>query len=413
MNGGFCLHLRGYLTPECKPLDFNTSRHGLRRILHNLFRKETQSEGIVFSRPLALLESDDWGRVGVRDREGFDQLRANGIRLGEHPYDLYTLETANDVGELAALLMRHRDSSGRPASLVMNFCLANLDFTRMKAAAYRRVELLSLGNGLPGGWSRPGLFEAYKKGIRQGVFYPATHGLTHFCPLAMENALAENADRARLLRTFWEAETPYVYWRMPWIGYEYWNPGKPQAGFLRPQRQRELIQQSCSESLAFFGRKAVSACAPGYRANRDTHRAWAESGVRVVQNGTGSGLQAPYIDEFGLLHVFRAIDLEPALKEIQTKKYLEIACACVARGIPIVISVHAINFHSSLKDFRSTTLNALDSLLTALESKFPDLLYVNHEELYKAATDGTLPSGERYAAPGTRMLRRPELQEAL
>jgi len=41
------------------------------------------------------------------------------------------------------------------------------------------------------------------------------------------------------------------------------------------------------------------------------------------------------------------------------------------------------------------------------------LLYVNHEELYKAATDGTLPSGERYAAPGTRMLRRPELQEAL
>ena len=384
----------------------------LRSFLHNIFGKATQPQGITFSRPLVVLESDDWGRVGVRDRDGFDQIRANGIRLGEHPYDLYTLETAEDASELAALLMRHRDSSGRSASLVMNFCLANLDFKKMTSAGYRCVELLSLSNGLPGRWSRPGLFDAYKKGIRQGVFYPAMHGLTHFCPLAVENALAENGDRTRLLRTFWEAETPYIYWRMPWIGYEYWNAEKPQ-GFLRPQPQRELIQLSCSEFLAFFGRKAASACAPGYRANRDTHQAWAESGVRVVQNGTGSGLQAPYIDEFGLLHVFRAIDLEPALKEVETKKYLEIASACIVRGIPIVISVHAINFHSSLKDFRTPTLSALDSLLTALELKFPDLLYVNHEELYEAATDGTLPSGERPTTPGARLRKSPELQEAL
>src|SRR5262249_40627185 len=227
------------------------------------------------------------------------------------------------------------------------------------------------------------------------------------------NALAENGDRARLLRAFWKAETPYVYWRMPWIGYEYWSPEKPQPGFLRQQRQRELIQQSCSEVLALFGRKVVSAGAPGYRANRDTHGGWAENSIRVVQNGTGSGLQAPYIDEFGLLHVFRAIDLEPALKEVETKKSLEIACACVTRRIPIVISVHAINFHSSLKDFRTPTLNALDSLLTSLESKFPDLLYLNHEELHKAATDGILPSGDSYTAEGARMQRKPELQETL
>ena len=381
----------------------------MRRILHNLFRKETQYEGIVFPRPLVLLESDDWGRVGVRDREGCDQLRANGIRIGEHPYDLYTLETAQDVNRLAALLGQHRDSSGRSASLVMNFCAANLDFTRMKAGGYRRVELRSLAEGLPGGWSRPGLFEAYKKGVRQGVFYPAMHGLTHFCPLAVENALAENGDRARLLRTLWEAETPYIHWRMPWVGYEYWNPEKPHAGFLKAPRQRELIQRACSDFLSFFGRHAVSACAPGYRANHDTHQAWAENGVRVVQNGTGSGLQAPYIDEFGLLHVFRAIDFEPALKEVETGKYLEIASACVARGIPIVISVHAINFHSSLKDFRSPTLNALDSLLTALESKFPELLYVNHEELLNAAVNGV----ECLDVEGRGLRKTPELQETL
>jgi hypothetical protein len=35
-----------------------------------------------FSRPLVLLQSDDWGRVGARDREGYEPLRASGIRLG-------------------------------------------------------------------------------------------------------------------------------------------------------------------------------------------------------------------------------------------------------------------------------------------------------------------------------------------
>jgi hypothetical protein len=64
---------------------------------------------LVFSRPLVILQSDDWGRVGIRDREGLDWLRSRGLRLGERAYDLYTLETAEDVAAVAALLGRHRD----------------------------------------------------------------------------------------------------------------------------------------------------------------------------------------------------------------------------------------------------------------------------------------------------------------
>ena len=60
-------------------------------------RQNAPAHAFAFDRPLVLLQSDDWGRVGVRDREGYEQLRASGIRLGEHPYDFYTLETADDV----------------------------------------------------------------------------------------------------------------------------------------------------------------------------------------------------------------------------------------------------------------------------------------------------------------------------
>ena len=323
----------------------------------------------------------------MRDKEGFESLRSRGLRLGEHPYDLYALETADDVAALASLLVRHRDSCGRSPCLGMNFCTSNLDFTKMRARKFERVELLALAEGLPGRWSRSGLIESYRAGIRQGVFDPALHGLTHFCPTAVENALAEDGEHARLLRLLWEAETPYIYWRMPWIGYEYWNPEKPRAGFLSAERQQDLIQRACQEFSALFGTRPASACAPGYRANRDTHRAWKKAGIRVIQNGSGSGLRAPHLDDFGLLNLYRTIDFEPSQKELEIEKYLQIAGSCFSRGWPVIISIHSINFHSSLKDFRTATLVALDSLLAALEEKFPELLYVHDEDLYAIVKD--------------------------
>jgi hypothetical protein len=356
----------------------------------NLFHRRTASPGFAFSRPLVILESDDWGRVGVRDREGYDQLRAGGLRIGEHPYDLYTLETADDVTALASLLARHQDSTHRPPCLVMNFCTFNLDFKKMRARGFKTLELLALAQGLPGGWSRPGLLESYRSGIAQGVFHPALHGATHFCPMAVENATAisDAGTRYRFLRLLWEADTPYIHWRMPWIGYEYWNPEKPHAGFIPAERQRLMVKQACEGFAALFGAAPTSACAPGYRSNQDTHRAWSEAGVHVAQNGTGSGLRPPRMDGLGLLHLYRTVDFEPSHKELDKEKYLQIATSCFARGLPLVISVHSINFHSTLKDFRTATLAALDELLTALETRYPDLLYVNHEDIYSMVTEG-------------------------
>jgi hypothetical protein len=262
----------------------------------------------------------------------------------------------------------------------------------MKAQGYKGIELIPLSEGLPGSWSRPGLLEAYRDGTRRGIFYPAMHGLTHFCPAAVENTLAKGGERAALLRLFWEAETPYIYWRMPWVGYEYWKPEKPNAGFLSAETQRLQINRARESFTALFDAAPVSACAPGYRANRDTYRMWVEVGIRVAQNGPSEGLNAPYIDGAGLLHLNRTIDLDPSHRELEVDKYLQIAGNSFARGLPFIISTHSINFHSTLKDFRTSTLSTVDSLLTALESKYPDLLYVHDQDLYNVVTQGAFQS---------------------
>src|SRR5438270_11072049 len=245
--------------------------------------------GFHFDRPLVLFQSDDWGRVGLHDQEGLQQLRARRLGLGERPYDFYTLETAEDLAGLSAVLKRHRDAGGRHPCIEMNFVVSNLDFGKMSSESFQQIHLLSLAKGLPAGWSRPGLMEAYRKGIKDGVFQPALHGMTHFCRSAVERNARANGERADLLRSLWEASTPYIYWRMPWIGYEYWDPEKPEGEqFLSAEAQRELIGQTVGAFAKLFATLPHSACAPGYRAKHVTHNAWAQHGIRVVQNGSGS-----------------------------------------------------------------------------------------------------------------------------
>jgi hypothetical protein len=359
-------------------------------------------QGFHVDRPLVLLQSDDWGRVGLRDDEGLEQLRSAGLTLGERPYDFYTLETADDLAALSALLIHHRDSSGRHPTVQMNFILDNLDFAKMSVAAFQQIRLLPLAEGLPYGWKRPGLIAAYREGIAEGIFHPALHGTTHFCRSAVERHLAANSDeansdRADLLRKLWQAGTPYIHWRMPWIGYEYWNPEQAQEQrFLSAETQRELIGQTVGAFAKLFSALPRSACAPGYRANDDTHSAWAQHGIRVAQNGPGAFVP-PHFDRHEILQLSRTVEFEPAVApDFSVAACLRQAEACFERGIPAIVSVHSINFHSTVKDFRSRTLPLMNEFLSALESKHPDLLYLHDEELHELITKGLHPRG---AAP--------------
>jgi hypothetical protein len=351
-------------------------------------------EGYAFDRPIVILQSDDWGRVGVRDRKCWDELCAAGVLLGERPYDFYSFETADDVAAITTLLQSHRDSLGRPACLGMNFIVANVDFPRVLADDFRQIHLRPLSDGPPESWNRRGLLDAFREGISAGTLSPALHGVTHFCRGAVERHLRDEGERGTLLRRLWSAGVPYIHWRMPWVGFEYWDSERNREAFLTSEDQEKLIRAGVEHFAKLFFQPARSACAPGYRSNKVTHRIWGSQGIRVAQNGPDHTMP-PHFDHNGILHLYRSMDFEPGISDrFSLSDCLRRSEDCFSRGLPAIVSVHSINFHSTLKDFRSATLGRLDEFLCALKLKHPDLLYVRDQELYELVETGTLEGAQ-------------------
>jgi hypothetical protein len=168
---------------------------------------------------------------------------------------------------------------------------------------------------------------------------------------------------------------------------------KPERQFLPVDGQRAAIRRAVGIFQELFAVSPFSACAPGYRANADSRTVWFETGVRVVQHGPGER-RGPHLDENGMLSTFRTVEMEPATGPCDLERLVTQVEQCFVGGLPAVISIHSINFHSTIQDFRTPTLALLDGLLTVLEKKWPDLLYVHDADLFSIATEGVY-AGEK------------------
>lgn len=345
-----------------------------------------------FSRPLVVFQSDDWGLLGIRDKEGFDKIAARGPAKPEHPYLAdYGAETPEDLSALYSVLGSHRDSIGRPSVFVFNFVMTNVDFERVKKDAFKALHLKPISEGLPRPWEQSKVLHSYLKGMESGLLYPALHGLTHFNAASVEALLQEDTPRGEIMRELFEIGTPYSYDLTPWVGYEFKvHPEGPVGGrWLSYAGQREAIKSAALLFKQAFGFSPATACAPGYRANADTYRAWAAEGILVAQSGPGHD-SPPFIARHGLLYLHRNVELEPAISPelSNVKGAVDKAVQCVQAGLPVIVSTHSVNYHSSLKNFRDLTLKKLDEFLTLLEQTLDGLLYVHDRDLLDIVKTG-------------------------
>ena len=160
-----------------------------------------------------VLESDDWGlcawspddaaRRALADTPAYQSLA--GRRYGGS-----TLESAEDVRQLAETLAGFKGGDGIPPVWQANTIVAAPDYEALGAARLERpapspgaagdpvpaLPLIDLP-GTPSRWSRPGLWNEVGAAIAAGVWWPELHGLHHLPETAWLGALRGGADDAR------------------------------------------------------------------------------------------------------------------------------------------------------------------------------------------------------------------------
>jgi O-antigen/teichoic acid export membrane protein len=331
-------------------------------------------------RPIVIIQSDDWGRVGIPSSIVIEELKAAGFHVGNSLWDQYGLETTDDVDQLTRVLTEFRDVDGHPACFTANFILANADLKAMAADHWREFKWKSIGDGFPEPWDDH-LVPAYRRAIDAGVFYAALHGFTHFNSPVMISALRDEEDLGRRARSLAERDIPYLRSMTPEYNFALASYDSLGEHFLSQAEQASWIEQGVRLFEEVFATTPVSTCAPGYRATDQTFSLFRRAGIAIVQD-TGGIIPT---DRNGLLFLSRNVSFEPVLSD---DNLVELAIGqakrAVAAAVPIIICSHSINYISRFINQAEFGRKALGRLLTALLAEFPNIRFANDAEFLVA-----------------------------
>jgi hypothetical protein len=351
-----------------------------------------------------VLESDDWGLCAWAADDAAHRSLADTPAFQDGAgatYGRSTLESAADVGALAAVLRGVRGADGAPAVWQANTIVANPDYDRLavEGAGAGECPLLEWP-ALPGRWARPGLEHAVRDAIEAGVWWPELHGLHHLPETAWLAALRRGDDDARRALAAASPVCEAV------VRSSEYDPGEPALDRTRRLRRAHRAFE------AAFGRAPSSLCPPDYRWD-DQLEADAESlGVATIQGkAEQAGARVPALRR--LAHRWRwpdrrgrrfylppRIAFEPRGGTGEARVGVAAArqhChAAWRRGEPAVVSSHRVNYAHLDAAWSQAGRAALAELLQALATDGATFV-----------TDAEVRGLVEHGVRGPRLERRP------
>jgi hypothetical protein len=323
-------------------------------------------------------------------------LQKTGLKIGESLWDWSGLETAEDLEKLAQLLCGVKDSEGNHGFINAVFIMANPDLAAMQAEGYSHLRVIPITEGFPAVFGQASLLQQYQTLVKEKVFFPVLHGFTH-CNTTELLALVRS-DKEGIARRLHQYGIASLASLTPGCNFALAKHENGKDFFLPRDLQREWINEGVKLFCSTFGQKPYSTCAPGYRYNPVSCELWAEAEIKVVHTA-----EPIHGDHDGLWHVARNVFFEPTLTENALKGALLQAEQAVARGDPIVICSHAINYISKHKNRAEHGLAMLKMLLIELIARYPNLRFANDEQLHRSWLQGDSawwrqPTTKEYAA---------------
>ncbi|MCC6201498.1 MAG: hypothetical protein IT494_00660 [Gammaproteobacteria bacterium] len=314
----------------------------------------------VLRHPVLVIESDDWGAG--------------------------PLEQAKALRELAAMLGRIRDGTGRPALMTLGMVFEVPDGPRILADGGTTY------HGLP--LSDPRFDEvcaAIKEGIAAGVFVPQLHGQAHYWPPALLAAAQSDAS----VRTWLTSPEPAATEDLPSHLQSRWVdaatlPSRP----LDAAAIDAAVTFECESYRALFAAAPQVAVATTFVWSDAVERAWARAGIDTVitpgrratcrdASGAPGGVDARMLNgdraASGMTYLVRDVYFEP-IKGHEPERLAAALAARTRQGRACLIETHRANFFGA----RAASLAALERGLRRALDEWPTLRFVAPLELARA-----------------------------
>jgi hypothetical protein len=132
------------------------------------------------NRKIVVIESDDWGSIGMPSQEVLMKLIDGGFKIHFSPYNRFdSLESDEDLSQLYEVLLKHRDFNGNHPVITANTVVANPNFERIKASGYQEYFYEPFTETLNRYSSHKNVMSLRQYGIDKKIFFPQFHGREH------------------------------------------------------------------------------------------------------------------------------------------------------------------------------------------------------------------------------------------
>lgn len=346
-------------------------------------------------RKIVVIESDDWGSIRMPSRAVYDQFMTKGVPANTHYFAKNDcLESNSDLELLFEVLSSNKDKNGQPAVITANAVVANPDFEKIAASnrkEYHYELITDTYNAYP---NHDRVFDLWKKeGIGQNMLYPQFHGREHINVASWMKVI--NSDSP--IENFAFENKTLLGMRIPNekpFGFNY------MAAFEYFDKEQQLqIEEITADGLQIFeklfGFKSKSFIASCGIQGTHIDSVLAANGVEFNQNGHQfrpdgkGGVKADQkfwgdTNEFNQTYWRRNATFEPSRaphEDWVTKCMAEIDVA-FRWGKPAVINSHRVNYSSGIfEENRDNSLRLLDALLKAIIKKWPEVEFMNSQQL--------------------------------
>jgi hypothetical protein len=304
-----------------------------------------------------------------------------------------TLASGNDLDLLFSNLLSIRNAQGKSPILTANVVMANPDFVKIKESNFKCYYYESFIETLDRYYPNQFVFDKWKEGILNKVFYPQFHAREHYNISKWIGLL--KADSFDDIEAFKSSMVGIPSKSNPELG----NQLQIALGFEGNNNleiQREILNEGLNMFESVFGYRSKSFIAPVYTWNSDLNGFLAQNDVEFIQGGKmqneplcdgGYKKLKHFLGEknkFNQYYLVRNVYFEPTTdpkKNWVNECFKDISAAFLWKN-PVIMSTHRLNYVSGInKENGKNGVSLLCELLLKVVNKYPEVEFMTSDEL--------------------------------